>query len=128
MISRTGKNHQRYVYTVAALTEHDIRMLSVFSIVLLVNTIVNTILARFFFARLLWESREGPSRTYGWVALCTASIVAEIPGALACGVLYFAIWYWLSGLPAGEAAGHVFLSLLTFELFEVDPVYVFFSA
>ncbi|KAI9688918.1 MAG: hypothetical protein M1822_001275 [Bathelium mastoideum] len=95
------------------------RALSAFSIVLLVNTIVNTVLARFFFARLLWESREGPSRTYGWQALCTASIAAEMPGALVCCVLYFAIWYWLSGLPTGEAAGYVFLSLLTFEVFEV---------
>ncbi|CEJ54144.1 hypothetical protein PMG11_00466 [Penicillium brasilianum] len=95
------------------------RLLSVFSIVLLVNTIVNTILARFFFARLLWESREGPSRTYGWQALCSASIAAEMPGALVCTVLYFVIWYFLCGLPTGEAAGYVFLSLLTFEVFEV---------
>ncbi|PVH93264.1 hypothetical protein DM02DRAFT_241565 [Periconia macrospinosa] len=95
------------------------RMLSVFSIILLVNTIVNTILARFFFARLLWESREGPSRTYGWQALCTASIAAEMPGALVCSVLYYVIWYWLCGLPTGEAAGYVFLSFLTFEIFEV---------
>ncbi|KAJ5908495.1 hypothetical protein N7495_001177 [Penicillium taxi] len=95
------------------------RMLSVFSIVLLVNTIVNTVLARFFFARLLWETREGPSCTYSWQALCTASIAAEMPGSLVCCVLYYAIWYWLCGLPTGEAAGYVFLSFLTFEVFEV---------
>ena len=98
-------------------------MLSVFSIVLLVNTIVNTVLARFFFARLHWENREGPSRTYGWVDLCTASIAAEIPGFLACGVLYYVIWYWLSGLPAGDTAGNVFLSVLTFEIFEVCHIH-----
>jgi ABC-type multidrug transport system permease subunit len=97
-------------------------MLSVFSIILLVNTIVNTILARFFFARLLWEAREGPSRTYSWQALCTASIAAEMPGALVCTVLYFAIWYFLCGLPTGEAAGYVFLSFLTFEIFEVRHI------
>ncbi|KAF2638892.1 hypothetical protein P280DRAFT_519746 [Massarina eburnea CBS 473.64] len=95
------------------------RMLSVFSIVLLVNTIVNTILARFFFVRLLWETREGPSHTYGWQALCTASIAAEMPGALVCTVLYYVIWYWLCGLPSGESAGYVFLALLTFEVFEI---------
>lgn len=100
-------------------------MLSVFSITLLVNTIVNTVLARFFFARLLWEAREGPSRAYGWVALCTASIAAEMPGSLACGVLYYAIWYWLCGLPTGEPAGYVFLAFLTFEVFEVNSIHPF---
>lgn len=103
-------------------------MLSVFSIVLLVNTIVNTVLARFFFARLLWESREGPSRTYGWQALCSASIAAEMPGALVCCVLYYVIWYWLCGLPTGEAAGYVFLSFLAFEVFEVSrPPHIYLS-
>ena len=43
-----------------------------------------------------------------------------MPGALVCCVLYYVIWYWLSGLPTGEAAGYVFLSLLTFEVFEVS--------
>ncbi|KAL8987359.1 MAG: hypothetical protein Q9177_003420 [Variospora cf. flavescens] len=58
------------------------RSFSVFFIVFLVNAIVNTILLRFFFARLYWEYREGPSKIYSWVALCNASIAAEMPGAL----------------------------------------------
>jgi ABC-type multidrug transport system ATPase subunit len=95
------------------------RLFSVFFIVFLVNSIVNTILARFFFARLFWEYREGPSKTYGWVALCAASILAELPGALVCGLLYWVLWYWPSGLPGGGTAGYVFLVVLTYEVFQV---------
>lgn len=91
----------------------------------LVNTIVNTILARFFFARLTWEIREGPSQAYGWIALCSASILAEIPTALVCGILYYLIWYFLSGLPLGEPAGYIFLFVLTYEIFEVRGTFRF---
>lgn len=92
----------------------------------LVNTIVNTILARFFFARLMWEIREGPSQAYGWIALYSASILAEIPAALVCGIVYCLIWYFLSGLPLGEPAGYILLFVLTYEVFEVRRTFRFY--
>ncbi|KAL8941766.1 MAG: hypothetical protein Q9216_002051 [Gyalolechia sp. 2 TL-2023] len=95
------------------------RSFSVFFIVFLVNAIVNTILIRFFFARLYWEYREGPSKIYSWVALCNASVLAEMPGALVCGVIYYLLWYFPSGLPLGEPAGYVFVAVLTYEVFQV---------
>ncbi|KAL8860181.1 MAG: hypothetical protein Q9178_003445 [Gyalolechia marmorata] len=95
------------------------RSFSVFFIIFLVNAIVNTILLRFFFARLYWEYREGPSKIYSWVALCNASIIAEMPGALICGVIYYLLWYFPSGLPLGGTAGYVFLAVLTYEVFQV---------
>ncbi|KAI9803139.1 MAG: hypothetical protein M1833_001210 [Piccolia ochrophora] len=94
------------------------RAFSVYFIVFLCNAIVNVILARFFFARLFWEFREGPSRTYNWVSLCSASIVAEIPAAVLVTVIYFVLWYYLSGLPS-HSAGYMFLFLLTYEIFQV---------
>ena len=95
------------------------RALDVFALLFLVNTIVNTILARFFFARLFWEFREGPSYTYSWITLCSASILAEVPGGFLCGVVYYLLWYFLSGLPLGQPAGYTFLFILTYELFEI---------
>ncbi|KAL9596515.1 MAG: hypothetical protein Q9219_005736 [cf. Caloplaca sp. 3 TL-2023] len=95
------------------------RAFSVFFIVFLVNAIVNTILIRFFVARLYWEFREGPSKIYSWVALCNASVLAELPGALICGVIYYVLWYFPSGLPLGEPAGYVFVVVLTYEVFQV---------
>ncbi|KAJ5167595.1 uncharacterized protein N7482_003189 [Penicillium canariense] len=71
---------------------NKIRMLSVFSIVVLVNTIVNTVLAR--------EYRSRDVRLSGMLFSMYCHLV------LPCG------------LPNGEAAGYVFLSFLT-EVFEV---------
>jgi ATP-binding cassette, subfamily G (WHITE), member 2, SNQ2 len=84
---------------------------------------VNAILARFFFARLYWEYREGPSNAYGWVSLCSASILAEIPGAILCGTVYYLLWYFPSGLPLGSTAGYIFLFVLTYEIFQVSLVF-----
>ncbi|KAI4251098.1 MAG: hypothetical protein LQ352_005065 [Teloschistes flavicans] len=95
------------------------RAFSVFFIVFLVSSIVNTILIRFFVARLYWEFREGPSKIYSWIALCNASILGEMPGSLVCGVLYYLLWYFPSGLPLGASAGYVFLTVLTYEVFQV---------
>ena len=95
------------------------RAFSVYFIVFLVNSIVNTILLRFFLARLYWEFREGPSRIYSWVALCSASWLAEMPGALVCAVVYYLLWYFPSGLPHGGTAAYVFLFTLTYEIFQV---------
>ncbi|MCJ1367838.1 hypothetical protein MMC16_006973 [Acarospora aff. strigata] len=94
------------------------RTFSVYFIVFLVNAIINTILLRFFFARLYWEFREGPAKTYSWVALCSASVLAEMPGALVCTVLYYVLWYFPSGLPH-NTAGYIFLFTLTYEIFQV---------
>lgn len=83
------------------------------------NTIVNPILARFFGNRLLWQAREGPSRAYGWVALCTSSILAEIPALVLTGTIYFLLWYFLTALQLGEAAIYTFVMITTYEVFEM---------
>lgn len=95
------------------------RMFSVYFILFLCNAIVNVILARYFFASLYWQFREGPSHTYGWIAFTSSVILSEIPGAVLVTVVYFVIWYFASGLPLGGEAGYVFLFLLTYEIFQV---------
>ena len=106
-------------------TDLQNRAFAVFFMLFLVNAIVNTILARFFFERLFWEAREGPTRTYSWVALCNASILAEIPGALICGVVYYILFYFPAGLPLGQPAGYIFLVILTYEVFQVCVLLLF---
>ena len=100
-------------------TDLQNRAFSVFFILFLANAIINPILAHFFFARQFWEVREGPTRTYGWLAMCNASILAELPGALICGVLYYSIFYFASGLPSGQSAGYVFLAIVIYEIYQV---------
>ncbi|KAJ5660839.1 uncharacterized protein N7484_000211 [Penicillium longicatenatum] len=101
---------------------HDLqsRAFGAFALIFLVNTIVNPILARFFGNRSLWLKREGPGHAYSWVALCTSSFLAELPAILFTGVVYFLLWYFLSGLPLGQSAIFTFVMIMTYEVFEMS--------
>ncbi|EME80697.1 ABC transporter, PDR-type [Pseudocercospora fijiensis CIRAD86] len=81
--------------TLASLQD---RMFSVFLIILLPPIIVNTVKVRFYQNLLLWTTRELPSGTYDFTALCAACILAEIPMATVSALLYFLSWYLPSGI------------------------------
>lgn len=73
---------------------------------------------KFYQNRALWEARELPSRIYGWIAFCTASVVTEIPSAFICGTIYFLRFYFPPGLPtSASTAGYVYLMTTLFFLF-----------
>ncbi|KAI1749954.1 ABC-2 type transporter-domain-containing protein [Xylaria castorea] len=94
------------------------RLFTVFLIVTIPPTIVNAVLPKFFGNMALWEAREYPSRVYGWVAFCTANIVAEIPAAIVSGTLYWALWYWPTGLPTqSSVSGYTYLMTILMFLF-----------
>jgi ATP-binding cassette subfamily G (WHITE) protein 2 (SNQ2) len=64
---------------------------------------------------MLWESRELPSRVYGWVAFSTANILCEIPYAVLFAVIYFVTWYYPVGFPYDSStAGYVFFIILVY--------------
>merc|ERR1711900_83683 len=86
------------------------RMFTSFLILLIPPTIVNAVVPKFYQNMGLWQAREHPSRIYGWVAFCTANVVAEIPIAIAGALIYWLLWYWPTGLPTDfSTAGYVFL-------------------
>lgn len=94
------------------------RMFSVFLIITIPPTVVNTVVPKFFQNMALWQAREHPSRIYGWFAFTTAQVVAEIPIAIVCSVIYFLLWYFPAGLPTDSStAGYVFLMTMLFWLF-----------
>ncbi|KAI3318262.1 ABC-2 type transporter-domain-containing protein [Xylariaceae sp. AK1471] len=94
------------------------RMFTSFLIVTIPPTIVNAVLPKFFSNMALWQAREYPSRIYGWVAFCTANIVAEIPAAIIAGTLYWAVWYWPTGLPTqSSVSGYSYLMTILIFLF-----------
>lgn len=94
------------------------RMFTSFLIITIPPTIVNGVLPKFFANMDLWEAREYPSRIYGWVAFCTANIVAEIPAAVVAGTLYWALWYWPTGLPTeSPVSGYAYLMTVLIFLF-----------
>lgn len=53
---------------------------------------------KMFLLRHLWEARENPSKIYGRTAFVTSLILSEIPYSIACGSIFFVLWYFLSEL------------------------------
>ncbi|PBP22087.1 hypothetical protein BUE80_DR007074 [Diplocarpon rosae] len=97
------------------------RMFTSFLILLIPPTIVNAVVPKFYQNRALWEARELPSRIYGWVAFCTASVVTEIPSAIVGATIYWALWYWPTGLPTdASTSGYVYLMTVLFFLFQAS--------
>lgn len=80
--------------------------------------VVNSVVVTFFRNRELWEDRELPSCTYGWVAFCTANVVTEIPMSIVSGTLYWLLWYFPVGFPAtASVSGYVYLMMIIWSLF-----------
>ncbi|KAI1641146.1 ABC-2 type transporter-domain-containing protein [Biscogniauxia mediterranea] len=97
------------------------RMFTSFLIVTIPATVVNAVVPKFFANMALWRAREHPSRVYGWVAFCTANVLAEIPPALVSALLYWALWYWPTGLPTrSDVSGYTFLMTVLFFLFQAS--------
>ncbi|TKX24802.1 brefeldin A resistance protein-1 [Elsinoe australis] len=95
------------------------RMFTSFLIITIPPTIVNAVVPKFYSNMALWLAREHPSRIYNWVAFTTANVVAEIPISIIGAVLYWALWYWPTGLPRdSETSGYTFLMTLLFFLFQ----------
>lgn len=81
-------------------------------------SVVNSVVIYFFRNRDLWEDRELPSCTYGWVAFCTANVLTEIPMSIVSGTLYFLLWYFPTGLPVtASVSGYVYLMTILWSLF-----------
>ncbi|KAF3356308.1 hypothetical protein VdG1_06402 [Verticillium dahliae VDG1] len=83
--------------------------------------VVNSVVVNFFRHRELWEDRELPSATYGWVAFCTANVVCELPMAVVSGTLYWLLWYLPVGFPAeASTSGHVYLMTIMWSFFQTS--------
>ncbi|KAH7134270.1 ABC-2 type transporter-domain-containing protein [Dactylonectria macrodidyma] len=94
------------------------RMFTCFIIITVPPNIINAVVPKFFTNMALWQTREYPSRIYGWVAFCTASIVAEIPAAIISGFLYWVLWFWPTGLSTeSSVSGYTFLMTVLFFIF-----------
>ncbi|TVY85139.1 ABC transporter G family member [Lachnellula suecica] len=105
-------------YSIADMQD---RMFTSFLIVLIPPTVVNAVLPKFYQNRALWEARELPSRIYGWFAFCTANVVSEIPIAILSATVYWALWYWPTGLPTDSStSGYVYIMTVLFFLFQAS--------
>ncbi|KZP09310.1 hypothetical protein FIBSPDRAFT_873679 [Athelia psychrophila] len=82
--------------------------------------VVNAIIAKFFMVRGLFESREGPSKAYSWIALITSFILTSLPIGAVSAVLYFLPSFFISNYARSTStAGFVFLMILLFNWFAI---------
>lgn len=100
-----------------SITDLQSRMFACFLILMLVPEFMNATSMRFIANRDIWESREYPSRIYGWVAFSFAQVLAELPYALIGGIIFFLCFYFPVGLPLGTQAGYTFMMVVLFHLF-----------
>jgi ATP-binding cassette subfamily G (WHITE) protein 2 (SNQ2) len=100
-----------------SITDMKSRMFTCFLILMLVPEFMNATSMRFIANRDIWESREYPSRIYGWVAFTLAQILSELPYAFLGSVVFFLLFYFPVGLPLGLPAAYTFLMVLFFHLF-----------
>ncbi|KAI5467658.1 ABC-2 type transporter-domain-containing protein [Mariannaea sp. PMI_226] len=101
-----------------SLQDMQNRMFTCFLIITMPPTVVNSVVPKFFTNMALWQAREYPSRIYGWIAFCTANIVAEVPAAIVSAVLYWLLWFWPTGLSTeSSVSGYTFLMTLLIFIF-----------
>jgi ATP-binding cassette subfamily G (WHITE) protein 2 (SNQ2) len=97
------------------------RMFTVALIALIPPVIVNSVVPKFYQNRALWETRELPSRIYGYVAFCTANVVCEVPIAIISGTIYWLLWYFPVGFSSSASiSGYVYLMTILFSLFQAS--------
>ncbi|KZP09293.1 hypothetical protein FIBSPDRAFT_938543 [Athelia psychrophila] len=96
------------------------RVFTAFIVMLNFPAVVNAILAKFFMVRGLFESREGPSKTFSWIALITSFILTSLPIGVVSSVLYFLPSFFISNYARSTSvAGFVFLMILLFNWFAI---------
>ncbi|GAC97998.1 hypothetical protein PHSY_005586 [Pseudozyma hubeiensis SY62] len=72
-----------------SVTDLQYRVFVVFLVILNFPATVNSIISKFWEMRITFTVREGPSKTYSWIAFMTAFVAVSIPIALVASVLFF---------------------------------------
>lgn len=92
--------------------ELQLRMMTVFSFVFVAVGCVNQLQPLFIRNRDIFETREKKSKVYHWLSFISAQLLSEIPALIVCATLFFACWYFTSGLPVkASASGAVYFEV-----------------
>ncbi|KAF9506761.1 hypothetical protein BS47DRAFT_1374048 [Hydnum rufescens UP504] len=90
-------------------------------LIILLNfpAVVNAMMAKFMQYRNLYEAREGPSKTYSWIAFMTAFVIISCIHFRA-SVIYFLPSFFIPFYKRDTyVAGFAFLMIITFNLFAI---------
>ncbi|KAM0755503.1 catalytic activity: RhaA is able to hydrolyze alpha-1 [Meredithblackwellia eburnea MCA 4105] len=73
------------------------RLFSVFLILFVPPVFMNLSIFKMVKLRSLWHARERPAKVYGSTAFVSSLLVSEVPYSVACGTIFWSIWYFLVG-------------------------------
>lgn len=86
------------------------KLFSIFMATILSVPLSNQLQVPFIAMRTVYETRERPSRMYGWTALVTSQVFAAIPWNICGSTLLFLTWFWTVGYESSRA-GYTYLML-----------------
>jgi ATP-binding cassette subfamily G (WHITE) protein 2 (SNQ2) len=91
-------------------------LFSLFQYIFVAPGVIAQLQPIFLERRDIYETREKKSKMYSWESFVTALIVSEMPYLVICGVLYYIVFYFASGLPTEPSkAGAVFFVFLVYQ-------------
>ncbi|KAF2193354.1 ABC drug exporter AtrF [Zopfia rhizophila CBS 207.26] len=94
------------------------RLFSVFMTLTISPPLIQQLQPRFLNMRSIYESREGNSKIYSWVAFVWSAILSEIPYRIVAGTVYWCCWYWATWFPRDTyTSASVWLFVIAFELY-----------
>ncbi|KAF2262008.1 hypothetical protein CC78DRAFT_330158 [Lojkania enalia] len=94
------------------------RLFSVFMTLTISPPLIQQLQPRFLNMRSIYESREGSSKIYSWVAFVCGAILSEIPYRIVAGTIYWCCWYWATWFPRDTyTSASVWLFVIVFELY-----------
>jgi len=74
------------------------QLFAIFMIIVLYGSVSQQIMPNFVTQRSLYEVRERPSKTYGWIVFIFSQIIVELPWNSLMAVIAFVSWYYPIGL------------------------------
>ncbi|PWN28796.1 hypothetical protein BDZ90DRAFT_230805 [Jaminaea rosea] len=102
-------------------TDYQNRVFIEFLVILNFPSVVNSIIAKFFELRMLFEVRESASKIYHWSAMLGAFIVVSAPVAVVSSIIYWLPSFYIPyySQPSYKA-GYFYLMVLLINLFEIE--------
>jgi len=94
------------------------RLFSAFMTLTIAPPLIQQLQPRYLNMRSIYESREGNSKIYSWVAFVCGAILSEIPYRIVAGTIYWCCWYWATWFPRDTyTSASVWLFIIAFEMF-----------
>lgn len=99
-----------------SVAEQKYVLFSLFQYIFVAPGVIAQLQPIFLERRDIYETREKKSKMYSWVSFVTGLIVSEMPYLIICGVLYYLVFYFASGLPTEPSkAGAIFFVFLVYQ-------------